>query len=262
MGLHETARRIGWSGYGLARQGFALAKAELALLSTILVVAGGAWLFVALAGEVHEGETEAFDRAVILAFRSAGDPGDPIGPPWVEEAVRDVTALGGNVVLTLVTLLVIGFLVIARRPGSALLVAISVAGGALLSFGLKLGFDRPRPDLVPHGATVYTTSFPSAHAMLSATVYLTLGALLARLQLAFRLRLYFLFASAFVTLLVGLSRIYLGVHWPTDVLAGWAVGAAWAMLVWLVALMLQRLGKIGTAQTPAGADGGGGGADA
>ena len=244
MTVRQTAEWLGRNGYMLARQTFTIAKHELALLSTLLVIAGGGWAFVGLADEVSEGETLRFDRALILAFRNPADPSDPLGPQWFEEAMRDLTALGSVVVLTLVTLLVIGFFLIARRPRTALLIAASVGGATLLSFGLKAGFERARPDLVPHGAEVYTASFPSAHAMMSASVYLTLGALLARMQLAFRLRLYFLIGSVLVAVLIGVSRIYLGVHWPSDVLAGWAVGSAWAMLVWLTALLLQRFGKI------------------
>lgn len=244
-GVRAAARRLAKSGFDLVRQGFALAKAELAILSTLVVLGGGAWIFFAVADEVREGETASIDHAVLRAFRNPADPSDPIGPVWLEDATREITALGGGVVLTILTSLVIGYLLIARRPRTALLVAVSVIGGMLLVVSLKAGFDRPRPDLLLHGAPVYTQgSFPSGHAMLSATVYLTLGALLTRLQAALRVRLYLLGAAVLLTMLVGCSRIYLGVHWPTDVLAGWGIGAAWAMLVWLVALALERRGKI------------------
>jgi undecaprenyl-diphosphatase len=228
----------------LAWRTFDLARTELALLATMFVLAGGLWGFISLAEEVNEGETQAFDRAVILALRNPADLSDPLGPRWFEEMVRDVTALGSNVVLAFVTVAVIGFLALARKRGAALLVLVSVLGGSLLGDILKLVFARPRPDLVPHGAEVYTMSFPSNHAMGAAVTYLTLGALLARLQVSPRVKGYFLAVSVILTAAVGLSRVYLGVHWPTDVLAGWSVGAAWAMAVWLVALWLQRRGKV------------------
>jgi undecaprenyl-diphosphatase len=138
---------------------------------------------------------------------------------------------------------------LARKRGAALLVLASVGGGALLSTLLKLSFERPRPDLVPHAVAVYTASFPSGHAMLSAVTYLTLGTLLARIQPRRRLRAYIVAVAVLLTLLVGTSRVYLGVHWPTDVLAGWCLGAAWAMLCWAVALWLQRRGRV-EADTP------------
>ncbi len=231
-------------GAALARRTFELAKAELALLAAILVLAGGLWGFISLADDAWEGETEGFDRALVLALRNPADLSDPLGPRWFEEMVRDVTALGSTFVLAFMTLSVIGFLLLVQKRGAALLVFAAVMGGSLIGDALKLIFGRPRPDLVPHGADVYTMSFPSNHAMGAAVAYLTLGALLARLQVAPRVKGYFLGISVVLTVLVGLSRIYLGVHWPTDVLAGWSVGAAWAMAVWLAALWLQRRGKV------------------
>jgi undecaprenyl-diphosphatase len=108
----------------------------------------------------------------------------------------------------------------------------------LLNLLLKLGFDRPRPDLVPHLTEAYQTSFPSGHSMSSAATYLTLGAMLARVQPSRRLKIYFLSLAIAVMLLVGFSRVYLGVHWPSDVLAGWAAGAIWALACWLLAWWL------------------------
>ena len=228
----------------LASRTFALARSELALLAALFILAGGTWAFLNLVDEVGEGETEKFDRAVILLMRSAGDPQDPLGPRWFEEMMRDATALGGTFVLTFITLAVIGFLLLVGKRGAAVLMAVAVGGGTLIGNAMKFLFDRPRPDLVPHGAEVYTASFPSNHAMLSAVTYLTLGALLARLQVSGWTKAYFLVLSVVLTALVGVSRIYLGVHWPTDVLAGWSAGAAWAMAAWVAALALQRLGKV------------------
>ncbi len=216
----------------------------LALWAIILLTAGMLLGFGMIAAEVMEGDTGTFDRVVLLALRNPADLSDPIGPAWVEEMARDITSLGSVAVLVLVSAAVIGFLGLIRKRAAALLVLVSVGGGALLSTLLKLGFARPRPELVPHAVQVYTTSFPSGHAMLSAVTYLTLGALLTRVQLRRRVKTYLLTLAVILTLLIGLSRIYLGVHWPTDVLAGWCVGAAWAMLCWLVTLWLQHRGQM------------------
>ena len=115
----------------------------------------------------------------------------------------------------------------------------SVAGGMVVSGLLKDVFQRPRPEIVPHVAYAANASFPSGHSMMSALTYLTLAALLARSQERKRLKAYFLLLAALLTFMVGISRVYLGVHWPTDVLAGWMAGAVWAMLCWLAARWLQ-----------------------
>lgn len=232
----------------LPRIGFgrllAWTKAEWVTLGVLALAAAFLLAFISIVDEVLEGETRAFDEAVLLAFRSAADHADPIGPWWLEVMFRDFTVLGGTAVLTLITLVAIGYLLINRQRDAALLMLIAVAGGTMLSHVLKLGFERPRPDLVAHLVDVQTLSFPSGHAMLSAVTYLTLGALLARVQARKRLKAYVLGVAVLLTLLIGLSRIYLGVHWPTDVLAGWAAGAAWALGCWVVAAWLQALGRM------------------
>ena len=214
------------------------------MLATLALAAAAIWAFAELADDVLEGETHVFDEWVLLALRSATDASDPLGPRWLEELMRDITALGSTGVLTFITLAVAGFLALDRKSHAALFVLVAVGGGMLLSTALKLGFDRPRPDLVPHGSIVYTASFPSGHSMLAAVVYLTLGALLARVQPRLVLKLYLLGLAILLTMAVGASRVYLGVHWPTDVLAGWAVGAAWALFCWAAALWLQRRGQV------------------
>ena len=217
-----------------------LGAAQVGLLILLALAAGGVWVFVAIAGEVSEGDTHALDEAILLSLRTPGDHADPIGPIWVEEAMRDLTGLGGIAVLTLITLAVAGYLAFRGAWGQIALLAVAVLGAILLSSLLKSGFDRPRPDLVPHGARVLTASFPSGHAMISTAVYLTLGAMLASVQASRRLRSYFIALAVVLALLIGASRVYLGVHWPSDVLAGWCAGASWAILVWLAARQLRR----------------------
>lgn len=210
---------------------------EMPTLVLLAIVAGGACGFISLAGEVIAGDTRAFDEALLLSLRTT-DPADPIGPVWFEEAVRDCTALGSAAVLLLLSFITIGILCLQGKHRPAALIAAAIAGGIVLSTLLKLGFDRPRPELVPHGMVVYTHSFPSSHSMMSATTYLTMGALLARVQPRRRQKIFTFTVALLLTILVGMSRVYLGVHWPTDVLAGWAAGATWAALCWLTAKWL------------------------
>jgi len=217
------------------------------VLGAPLLIGGALQAFAELADEVEDGETHAFDRRVMLAMREPGNPADPLGPSWLEFLARDITALGGTAVLVLVSLAALGFLLLNRRWGAAIFLGLSMAGGTLLSNALKSIFDRPRPDLVPHAVEVSSASFPSGHAMLSAVAYLTLGALVAEVLPERRFRIYLLLWAVFLTLLVGTTRVYLGVHWPTDVLAGWCIGAAWALTCASVAYWMQRRGVIESA---------------
>src|SRR5436853_7434203 len=164
----------------------------------------------------------------------------PIGPPWLHEAGRDITALGGVAVLSGLTLVVAGFLVMRKQYHALWLVLIATFGGLALSTLLKSIIARDRPSVVPHLSYVTTSSFPSGHSMLAAVAYLTLGSLLARLVVEWRVKIYILVVALLVTFLVGVSRVYMGVHYPTDVLAGWAIGLAWALLCGLVARYYQR----------------------
>jgi undecaprenyl-diphosphatase len=215
-------------------------RPEIRLLGTLLISAALLLVFVKLASEVIEGETLAFDKSILLALRNPLDTADPLGPPWLEAAMRDLTALGSTIVLTIITLAVAGFLFVAREGKTALLLLVSVSLGTTLSNTLKYLLARPRPDLVAHSVQVHTMSFPSGHAMLSAIVYLTIGALVARDQPSVRLKTSIIGVAIFLSLLVGVSRVYLGVHYPTDVLAGWTLGCAWACLWWLVASRVSQ----------------------
>jgi undecaprenyl-diphosphatase len=190
--------------------------------------------FMALAGEVSDGDTTAFDTRILRALRSADDPSRPIGPAWVEYAMLDLTALGGPTVLGLVVAGVLGFLLLQGRYHTALVVLVASVGGELANTLLKTMFMRPRPDVVPHLREVLSPSFPSGHAMQSAIIYLTLGAMMMRIAERRLTKVYCLGVAVLLTLLVGISRVFLGVHYPSDVIGGWIVGFVWASLCWLV----------------------------
>lgn len=212
----------------------------MVLLIALLLVVGGAWAFIEILDEVREGDTQKFDDWALLSLRDPVDSSRPRGPRWVEEFARDATALGGVLCLTLISLAVTIYLLLEGKRHSAILVAASTLGGAVLSSLLKYLVARDRPDLVPHLSQVYTSSFPSGHSMLSAAVYLTLGSLLLRVTEHRRVKIFFLLIAVFLTALVGFSRVYMGVHYPTDVLGGWCAGIVWAITCWLIATILQR----------------------
>ena len=202
-------------------------------------------LFGLIAREVASGKRNAFDRYLSLALRSSVDPRQPVGQAWVHEAARDVTSLGSIIVVLITTAAIAGYLFLAHSAGLAGLILLSVLGGIGLNSLLKHVFARPRPNFIIPMARVFTTSFPSGHAMLSATAYLTIGALLSRAAPSETLSLYFMSLAVFMTVLIGFSRIYLGVHYPTDVLAGWCVGASWAALCSLLMTWLQVKDHVG-----------------
>jgi undecaprenyl-diphosphatase len=217
---------------------------DISVLLAVLLIITSLLVFLKLADAVSEGETQRFDDSDLLALRDPSNPSKPIGPWWTAEVGRDITALGGVTVLTFLSLMTLGFLIMARKYHAAILLAVATIGGAMLSSLLKDYFDRPRPGVAYRLMEVHTASFPSGHSMMSAVVYLTLGSLLDRVVEGRRLKLYCLSIAMLLTSLVGCSRVFLGVHYPTDVLGGWAAGLTWAVLCWLVARYLQKRGAV------------------
>lgn len=222
-----------------SRRALRIARSELAAISALLVVAAGVMTFVEVADDMTEADGRAFDQAVLLAVRPNGSA-DGWGPGWLETAALDLTALGGIAVLGLFAVIVVVFLVLQRKRLSALLLTLGLAGGVALSEGLKAVFERDRPPEAWRAVETINASFPSGHALLSAVFYLSIGVMLTRAFPRRRFKAYVLGVALLLTLIVGLTRVYLAAHWATDVLAGWSVGAAWAMALWLVAYAVQR----------------------
>ena len=187
-------------------------------------------LFVALLISVKSHMTLALDHSLLLVLRNPVDVADPVGPLWFAEFVRDMSALGSTGVLTWFSLIIVGFALQVGKKSLAIYLGLSVCMATEVNHGLKALIARPRPDVVSHVSEVFTQSFPSGHAMLSAVVYITFALLLIELRQG-QQRVFIMISAVLTTLLVGMSRIYLGVHWPSDVVAGWLAAAIWIMLV-------------------------------
>lgn len=187
------------------------------------------WGYFEIAEDYPEGAYKVFDASILRALRTPDNLAEPVGPGWLPSAVRDVSALGSGVILTLITIGTAGYLLLVGRWRNGLAVVLAYAGGELLNVGLKSIAARPRPEIVPHLIEVTSTSFPSGHSMLSAIVYLSVGAVLAKNSHGRKTSAYILSLAVLLTLLAGCSRIYLGVHYPSDVIAGWIAGTAWAL---------------------------------
>jgi len=221
------------------RRALRIARTEIAAVSALFIVALGVMTFVELADDMTEADGRAFDQSVLEAMRPDGLR-DPWGPGWLEEAAMDLTALGGLAVLGLFGLATIGFLILQRKRLSALLLAVGLAGGVALSEGLKAMFGRERPPAELQAVETLNASFPSGHSLLSAVFYLSIGVMLTRAFPQRHFKAYIIGVAVLLTLIVGLTRVYLAAHWASDVLAGWCAGAAWAMALWLVAYAVQR----------------------
>jgi undecaprenyl-diphosphatase len=214
------------------------------MLVAVLGILLALLVFVRIAETLGEGRVANLDEWLLHLLRVPGHLHTPIGPSWLIEAARDITVLGGRTMLVAVTLFAIGYLAFERKYGAMWFVAVATGGGGLLSTAMKQLFGRDRPDVVPHLVAVTSASFPSGHSMLAAILYLTLGALLARFAARRRTKVYLLTVALCITFVVGSSRVYLGVHYPTDVLAGWCAGLVWALICWLAARYLQNRGAV------------------
>lgn len=218
-----------------------VARAELGVVVALGIVWGGVAAFIEIADDMTEADGQAFDAAILAWTRPHADPSDAIGPDWLQTAMLDVTSLGGLAVLGLFALVAVGFLLIQRKPWSAVMLALALGGGLLLSEIMKGNFERGRPPEIHQAVETINASFPSGHALLATVFYLTLGVMLERAFARRRLKVYVLGVAVVLALLVGVSRVYLAAHWASDVMGGWALGAAWAMVCWLAAYLVQRM---------------------
>jgi undecaprenyl-diphosphatase len=217
-----------------------IGRHEFTVLFVLALIFGGIWLTVELADEVTEGETQDIDETLLMALREGADTNNPIGPPWLESLMRDFTSLGGAGILAFIVLAITIFYLIQGQYKEMLFLLTAVMGAYLISYLMKDFFGRARPQFVASGTYFSFTSFPSGHALLATTTYLTLGSIVAELMSRNRLKAFVLLLAIFLALVVGFTRVYLGVHWPTDVLAGWVIGSVWAMICWLGLRLLRR----------------------
>ena len=220
------------------RRAMRIARTEIAALSALLIIALGVMTFVEVADDMTEADGQQFDLQVLHWLQPVA--GEPRGPWWLHEAAADLTSLGGISVLTLFAVIAFSFLLIQRKRLSALLLVVGLIGGVALSEGLKALFERERPPIAYQAVETLNASFPSGHALLSTVFYLTLGVMLTRAFPQKRFKAFVLGSAITIALLIGLTRIYLGAHWASDVIAGWCAGAAWAMALWLVAYAVER----------------------
>lgn len=222
----------------------ALQRSDLVLLLSLLAITGFIWSFVLLADLVSDRTTQHLDERILLAMRREGNPKQAVGPRWFQGGMRDITALGSPVVLVIVVLSSATWLWVRKQRNAVALLLASTLGARLMNAFLKGLFGRPRPDVELHLMTASSASFPSGHAMDSAAIYLTIAALLAQEVQPRSQRIYLVGLAAFMSFLIGVSRVYLGVHYPSDVLAGWCAGLAWALLCWTIARHLQKKGAV------------------
>lgn len=211
-----------------------LARPESRTLVLIVICSTLLLLFVLLTDVVLGGGTMSVDETLLLLMRETEDIHNPLGPGWFEEMARDFTALGGIPILLALTFVVACYLAMERNMHAVAFIVGTAVTALIVSTLLKEVFDRPRPEIVEKATRVYTSSFPSAHAMMSACMYLAFASLLARFETKRRKKTLILCFAAIAIVIVGLSRVYLGVHWPTDILAGWTAGTIWALVCWLV----------------------------
>jgi undecaprenyl-diphosphatase len=202
------------------------------------------WIGLKVVPGLYKSRLAAIDNFLLRVLRRGDNPAIPVGPEWLSQAAQDVTALGSGAELTIATGILVGFLCLDRRFRAAGFLLSSLGSGLLICELLKGLFLRRRPNVVPHLTRFDPASFPSGHSMGAALVYLTLGSIISRQVVGSTAKAYFLSVALTLALLVGVSRVYLGVHYPSDVLAGWAAGSLWSAACAQAARWLQRRGDV------------------
>lgn len=205
-------------------------------------------VFAAIAAAVSSGLTQGADAWGLIAFRNPADLANPLGPAWLQASGRDFSGLGSNGVMAALVLAGSGLLAFARRRRAALFLANSFLGALALNTAIKHWVGRPRPELVPHAARVFTASFPSGHATVTSATCLAAALLLLRARSEPAYRSFAIVVTVALVAIIGASRLYLGVHWPTDVLAGWALGVSWTAVCWSIAMSRQPFENVGGAR--------------
>jgi undecaprenyl-diphosphatase len=217
---------------------------ETATFLNLCIAACCGWIFLRLVSKMQGGATKRLDEYVLRILRHKDNPALPRGPRWLPQVSQDVTSLGSGTNLTLASGIAVGFLCLQRRFRAAGFLIVSLGSGLMLSHLLKNFFLRERPTVVPHLTHFDPGSFPSGHSMGAALVYLTLGGIISRQTRRLLSKAYFLSVALVLTVSVGISRLYLGVHFPSDVLAGWAIGSLWSTMCTQTARWLQRGGTV------------------
>ena len=207
---------------------------EARTLAAIMLIAAGLLAFLRLGDAVRAGRTLDLDRRIILALRDPANPAQPRGSFWTRDILHDLTALGGVGVLTLTVLVAVIFLWVNRRRRHAAVLLGVVAAATVAGELIKAAYNRPRPDLVAYGDYFSQSSFPSGHSNIATVVWMTLALIVASLERTRVGKATALVVGAFISLTAGGSRVYFGVHWPSDVLGGWILGSGWALVAWIV----------------------------
>jgi undecaprenyl-diphosphatase len=202
----------------------------------LLIGAGAVAVAVLILGLVgtliDRGWQFGFDSSILLAMRGGTMHGTPIGPVWLKQAMIDVTAMGGETALVVIVTIIVGFLAVQRHWLTFWLVLGGTISGSVAVGIAKALIGRARPALTDHLVQVTSASFPSGHAANSAIIYLTIASLIVQIVEERRARTYILIVAALLVTAIGVSRVYLGVHWPSDVIAGWSFGTLWALAWW------------------------------
>jgi len=205
---------------------------EIRVLLIWFSIVGALWAFLALGNEIGEGETGALDRQLIGLLRTSSNGGGAIGPLWFKESMRDVTALGSFTFLSLMTIAVVLSLLLHRKRREGIITAVTAISSQASIEILKFLYERPRPAQILLQPLASTDSFPSGHTTESTTIFLTVATVIASLEVNDGTKFLAYAIAIFAMLAVGFSRVYLGMHWPTDVLGGWVLGTAWALAAW------------------------------